>query len=244
MTCVFHRLRSVRLVRGFLATFVWALPTFGSLRADDGPPDPDPSRFVKEIEAFERADRTSPPEPGSILFLGSSSIKLWDLDDWFPEHALVNRGFGGSQLSDVIHYADRLVTPVRPRLVFVYAGDNDIAAGKSPARVLGDFLTLADRIRTSSPEASVVFLAIKPSLARKDDWPSMRRANELVQDACETVEHLSFLDVAGPMLTAQGALRPELYVSDGLHLSREGYAIWAETLAPMLNRAVEAPSTR
>ncbi|MEW4567615.1 SGNH/GDSL hydrolase family protein [Tautonia sp. JC769] len=237
-----QRVRSVRVARGLLASIVWLLPGLAPLRAGDGPPDPAPSRFAGEIEKFERANQDDPPEPGSVLFLGSSSIKLWDLDAWFPDRGLVNRGFGGSQLSDVIHYADRLVAPVRPRLVFVYAGDNDIAAGKSPDRVLGDFLALVDRVRAASPEAKVVFLAIKPSIARKDDWPSMRRANTLVREACERGDHLAFLDVATPMLTPQGGLRPELYVADGLHLSREGYAIWAETLAPMLTQPGDGPS--
>lgn len=244
MSRSFHRFSSVRLLASVLGTLLFVLPICASLHADEAPPDPDPSRFSREIEAFEALDRASPPEQGSILFLGSSSIKLWDLDASFPEQTLVNRGFGGSQLSDVIHYADRIVTPSRPRLVFVYAGDNDIAAGKSPERVLKDFLTLSDRIRTLSPEASVVFLSIKPSLARKDDWPTMRRANTMIQEACDTVDHLHFLDVASPMLDSQGAMRPELYASDGLHLSPDGYAIWAETLAPMLNQALEAPSAR
>ncbi|WP_152049813.1 SGNH/GDSL hydrolase family protein [Tautonia marina] len=239
-----HPHPSVRLSRVVLGTLVWVLPTFASLRADDGPANPDPSRFAEEIEAFEQADRDSPPEPGAILFLGSSSIKLWDLDAWFPEQGLVNRGFGGSQLSDVIHYADRLVTPVRPRRVFVYAGDNDIAAGKSPERVRNDFLTLADRIRSRSPDASVVFLSIKPSLARKNDWPSMQQANTLIQEACDTVDHLHYLDVASPMLTDHGAMNPELYVADGLHLSHKGYAIWANAVAPLLSESIDPSSAR
>lgn len=238
------RFSSVRLASVLLGTLVGVLPTFTALQADDGPADPDPSRFAKEIEAFERADRARPPEPGSILFLGSSSIKLWDLDTWFPEQGLVNRGFGGSQLSDVIHYADRIVTPVRPRLVFVYAGDNDIAAGKSPERVRDDFLTLAARIRSRSPEASVVFLSIKPSLARKIDWPSMRQANTLIQEACNSVDHLHYLDVASPMLTDQGTMKPELYVADGLHLSHEGYAIWSKAIAPLLQKSLDPSSDR
>lgn len=234
MVRTLHRLPSVRLASILLATLVGVLTTLPTLRADDGPPDPDPSRFAREIEAFERADRDSPPEPGAILFLGSSSIKLWDLDAWFPERGLVNRGFGGSQLSDVIHYADRIVTPVRPRQVFVYAGDNDIAAGKSPERVRNDFLTLADRIRSRSPDASVIFLSIKPSLARKNEWPLMRQANTLIEEVCDTVDHLHYLDVASPMLTDQGAMKPELYRADGLHLSHEGYAIWTEVIASLL----------
>ncbi|WP_169976783.1 GDSL-type esterase/lipase family protein [Tautonia rosea] len=239
-----HRLRSVCLLVPVLGVMIWISPTWDSLRAEDAPPDPDPTRFASDIEAFEQGDRASPPEPSSILFLGSSSIKLWDLNVWFPEQTLLNRGFGGSQLSDVIHYADRLITPSRPRLVIVYAGDNDIAEGKSPERVLKDFLTLSSRIRTLSPNASIVFLSIKPSLARKDHWPSMRHANRLINEACDMSAHLHFLDVASPMLDALGAMRPELYDSDGLHLNNDGYAIWAERLAPVLQRFLDNSSAR
>jgi lysophospholipase L1-like esterase len=202
--------------------------------AIEEPMDPDPSRFSDEIQAFEEADRRARPSPGGILFLGSSSIRRWDLAESFPGLDALNRGFGGSQLSDVIALADRVIAPYGPRAIVLYAGDNDIAAGKSADRVLDDVLRLARFVRGAAPEASLVFLSIKPSPAREEHWPEMRRANALIERASESDDRLVFVDVATPMLGPGGRMRPELYVEDRLHLSEEGYATWVEALTPTL----------
>jgi lysophospholipase L1-like esterase len=202
--------------------------------ASQQPADPDPARFADEIRAFEASDRTTAPAPGQILFVGSSSIRRWDLEESFPGLDTLNRGFGGSQLSDVISFADRVITPYAPRAVVLYAGDNDIAAGKSADRVCDDVLRLARIVREEAPEASLIFLAIKPSLAREELWPEMKRANALIEHAFESDNRLVFADVATPMIGPGGRMEPELYVEDGLHLSAKGYEIWAKTLAPIL----------
>lgn len=204
-------------------------------RAIDGPADPDPMRFSDEIRAFEEADAASPQAPGQVLFVGSSSIKRWDLTTSFPRLDALNRGFGGSQLSDVIHFADRVIAPYDPRLIVLYAGDNDIAAGKSAERVRDDVLLLARIVGKMAPDAPVLFLAIKPSPSREDDWPEMRRANTLIANASESVDHLVFIDIATPMLGPDDEMRPELYVEDELHLSREGYELWTKVLTPHLD---------
>lgn len=221
----------------------WILPSVVFLGVASGnralrgeeTPDPDPSRFLEEIETFEEADRTQPPAPGQILFLGSSSIRRWDLESSFPGLDALNRGFGGSQLSDVIHYADRVVSPYHPRMIVVYAGDNDISAGKSPERVCRDFQTLCERISEHSPDARILYLAIKPSLARKHLWNEIQQANELINRVCASSDRLEFIDVAAPMLDPLGEMQPSLYVDDGLHLSDAGYNLWARTLTPALS---------
>jgi lysophospholipase L1-like esterase len=190
--------------------------------AIEEPMDPDPSRFSDEIQAFEEADRRARPSPGGILFLGSSSIRRWDLAESFPG------------LDDLIALADRVIAPYGPRAIVLYAGDNDIAAGKSADRVLDDVLRLARFVRGAAPEASLVFLSIKPSPAREEHWPEMRRANALIERASESDDRLVFVDVATPMLGPGGRMRPELYVEDRLHLSDEGYATWVEALTPTL----------
>ena len=118
------------------------------------------------ISRFEEADKAQPPAPGGIVFVGGSSIRLWDLKESFPDQTLINRGFGGSQLIDSVQYADRIINKYRPRLVVVYAGDNDLAAGKSAEQVRDDYRALVAKIHTALPETKIVFLAIKPSIAR------------------------------------------------------------------------------
>ncbi|QDV33416.1 hypothetical protein ElP_12870 [Tautonia plasticadhaerens] len=200
------------------------------------PGDPDPMRFSDEIRAFEEADESSPPAPGQVLFVGSSSIRRWDLSGSFTRLDALNRGFGGSQLSDVLHFADRVIGPYRPRAIVLYAGDNDIKGGKTAERVREDVLRLARRIRELAPDALVHFLAIKPSPSRAEFWPEMRRANALIEQASRSDDRLNYVDVATPMLGPDGEMRPELYVEDRLHLSGEGYDLWADVLAPHLRK--------
>ena len=133
-------------------------------------------RFEKEIKAYEASDEKSPPPTGAILFTGSSSIRRWtSLAADFPEHKVINRGFGGCQLSDVIYYADRIVIPYKPRLVIVAHGNNDINAGKTPQQVFADFQTLVEKIRAKLPETRIAFLSINPSLKRWAQADEQRR---------------------------------------------------------------------
>ena len=205
-------------------------PASGEPEADD----PDPGRFAGEIRDFERADLEAPPEPGGVVFVGSSSIKRWDLDASFPDLGALNRGFGGSHLSDVAFYANRVVRPYRPGFVVVYAGDNDIAAGKTPEQVRDDFEGLSRMIWEASPEATIAFLSIKPSPARWEHWPAMEQANDLIERACAGDDRLVYVDVASPMLGPDGRPRPELFVEDELHLNDRGYELWVEALRPAL----------
>lgn len=194
-------------------------------------------RWESAIAAFEAADRRSPPAPGAVLFTGSSSVVGWKslAEDMRPLPVL-NRGFGGSHISDVNQYLARIVLPHRPRAVVLYAGDNDLSGGtgKTPESVLEDFRSFVSRIHAELPGTPIYFLAIKPSIARFAQWPVMRRANERIADFAQETPGVTYVDVATPMLDASARPRRELFVSDGLHLDGEGYALWTSIVKPVL----------
>lgn len=196
----------------------------------------DPIRFEAEIRAFEAADRASPPPLGGVVFVGSSSIKNWtDVAADFPGVPVLNRGFGGSTLADVVHYADRIVLPYRPRLVVLYAGDNDLVEGRTPERILGDYRAFVARLRSALPAARVAFVSIKPSPSRRAYMDRARETNrrirvEIARDSLQT-----YVDVFTPMLGATGQPRPELFLADSLHLKRAGYLLWRAVLGQVVH---------
>ena len=194
-------------------------------------------RWEPEIQQFEAVDRTNPPPRHAILFVGSSSIRFWkNLKESFPKHEVFRRGFGGSEMADSVFFADRIVLPYEPKLILVYAGDNDIANGKSPERVLGDFKAFVEIVHRELPKTPIGYLAIKPSLARRSLMEKMKDANRMIQEYARTTSGVFFIDVFTPMLTPDGAPRPELFVRDGLHLNEKGYALWASIIEPELDR--------
>jgi lysophospholipase L1-like esterase len=195
----------------------------------------DPKRFEGEIRAFEAADRANPPPPGGVVFIGSSSIQAWtDVAADFPGVPVLNRGFGGSTLADVVYYMDRILLLYRPRLVVLYAGDNDLAAGRSPARVVAEYRTFVARLRAALPAASVVFVSIKPSPSRRTFIPRMRETNQRIRAVTARDTLQTYVDVFTPMLDRAGQPRPELFVADSLHMTRAGYLLWRARLAPVV----------
>ena len=199
--------------------------------------DPGPTAWEADVQRFEAADRAAPPAPGGVVFAGSSSIRLWpSLESAFPGVRALNRGFGGTEMEDLLHYADRLVIAYRPRLVFVYEGDNDLNAGDSPEEVAAEYRQLVRRIHAALPETRVGFISIKPSPSRWHLADRVRRANELVRRFTESDPRLFYVDVFTPMLGPDGTPRPELYVADRLHMTDAGYAIWREAVAPHLRQ--------
>ncbi|QDU90043.1 GDSL-like Lipase/Acylhydrolase [Pirellulimonas nuda] len=206
-----------------------ALPT----RAEQAKPY-DPSRWEDAISAIEARDQKSPPPQRGIVFVGSSSVRLWPVATSFPDRRVVNHGFGGSQICDSNHFFDRLVAPLKPHTVVFYAGDNDIAAGKSPAQVHSDFQAFVAKLHEALPETRLVYVAIKPSLARWKLADTIREANGLIREDAEGDELVSYLDVWPPMLGADGTPRKELFREDGLHLNDEGYRVWTKLLRQSL----------
>lgn len=196
---------------------------------------PDPDRWETAIRAFEESDRADPPPPGGVVFLGSSSFRRWHLERSFPGKELVNRGFGGSQMADAIRYLDRIVLPLKPRTLFLYEGDNDLANGKAPETVEVEFRDLVSRVHAALPETKIVFISIKPSIRRWHLIDSVRDANVRIRAVTETSDLLEFVDVVAPMLGASGEPRRDLFVEDDLHLTEAGYKIWAALVEPYLD---------
>jgi lysophospholipase L1-like esterase len=193
------------------------------------------SQWEPDIVSFETADRTNPPRAGTVVFVGSSSIRMWEtLAGDFPGLPVLNRGFGGSELSDVVQFADRIVVPYKPRVVVLYAGDNDLAAGKTPAQVFTEFQSFVSLIHQELPNTRVAFVAIKPSIARVNIIDQMRAANQLIRDYIRTDSRLVYVDVFTPMVDASGQPRRELFLEDGLHMNARGYAIWRDLIDPIL----------
>lgn len=195
---------------------------------------PDPQRFESAIRAWEPPHDLGAAGSGPILFLGSSSIRMWDLPKAFPDLPTINRGFGGSLYQDLRYYADRIILPVRPRTIVLYAGDNDIAAGLAPQQVCRDFCSLVSWIHCQLPETRVVVIAIKPSPSRWKYFPKTQEANRLLRCVADQNEFLEMVDVVPPMLGPDGLPRPELYLDDQLHLNKDGYALWTQLVRPYL----------
>jgi lysophospholipase L1-like esterase len=192
-------------------------------------------RWDKELAAFAAADKASPPPGGEIVFVGSSSIARWDVARSFPDLKIINRGISGSELADAVRLIDRLVLAYAPRLVVVYAGDNDIADGHTSEEVEIQFERFVSRIHTTLPQTRIVYISIKPSLLRWAMVERMRAANALIRAYCEHDDRVAYVDVDDAMLGWDEKPRPELFIADGLHLTADGYQIWTFLVRPFLN---------
>ncbi len=206
----------------------------GRTVGDEAPKPSEADRWEPAIKAFEDQDRKTPPRAGGNVFVGSSSIRMWKLDAGFPKHAVSNRGFGGSQLGDSARYADRIVIPYQPRVVVVYAGDNDLNAGKTPAAVFADYRALRDKIHAALPETKIVFVSIKPSPSRWKLREKAREANRFIREEIAQGQGQVFVDVWTPMLGEDGMPRAELFLKDQLHMNEAGYEIWNKLVEPHL----------
>lgn len=197
---------------------------------------PDFSRWEKAMLEFEEQDKEAPQGEGKVLFIGSSSIRMWkSLAEDMAPHAVINRGFGGSQIEDSIHFADRIIIPYRPSAIVLYAGDNDIAHGKSPERVARDFKRFHALIQRELPGTPVYFISIKPSRRRWEMWPDMLKANNLIERYCVASKQAVYLDCASPMLDKSGEVMDSIFLEDMLHMNAEGYAIWTSVIKPRLD---------
>lgn len=193
-------------------------------------------RWEKSIAQFEKQDQEQGIKPGGILFVGSSSIRMWDLDHYFPDQPVINRGFGGSEIVDSTHFADRIIIKHEPKLIFLYAGDNDLARKKTAEEVAADFKKFVAKIHKSLPKTRIVFIAIKPSLSRWELADTIQKANQLIAAQCANNELLEFADIWDPMLGEDGKPRPELFKSDGLHMEHAGYLVWKKAVQPYMNQ--------
>lgn len=233
----FRPFRHCCLLLGLLAC---AAPALASL-----PPAPTPQLppagavsspdWEQDMRRFAAQDAVHPPARGAVLFVGSSSIRMWDtLAADFPDTAVINRGFGGSQIRDSTWYAERIVIPYAPRMVVLYAGDNDLHSGRTPQQLRADFAAFVERVRRGLPDVPIAYIAIKPSPARAGLLQAVQAANAQIRAEAARWNGVSFIDIATPMLDGHGQPRPELFLEDQLHLNADGYALWRGILAPYL----------
>lgn len=195
-----------------------------------------PERFESEIAAFEKWDHQNAVPKDCILFVGSSTIRLWQTADAFPDRPVINRGFGGSTIPDVIYFADRIVFKYKPRTIVFYAGDNDIAAGHSPDKVVANYEKFAASVHDKLPDTKLIYLAIKPSPLRWKLWPQSEAVNTRVKRLINKNSHDRYVDTAAAILDSNGQPRNELFRDDGLHMNPKGYEAWNAVLAPILAR--------
>jgi hypothetical protein len=227
-----RRLKATRAIAVAALLLPWVVQTPAGQAPQGGL-----SRWEPAMQAFEAADRTNPPPREAVEFIGSSSIRLWtNAPALLPGHRIFNRGFGGSHLADSVAFADRIVIPYRPKLVVLYAGDNDIAAGKSTAEVLADFREFVRKVHAALPQTHIAFISIKPCPAREKHLDEVKTANQLIHEFIGQDRRLTYVDVFTPSLSAEGKPRAELYLADGLHPNAAGYKLWAAVVKPVLDR--------
>jgi lysophospholipase L1-like esterase len=193
--------------------------------------------FAADIAVFQIQDAGSFPAKHSILFVGSSSFTKWkDVQSYFLGYPIINRGFGGSSLPDVIRYANQIIFPYEPKQIVIYCGENDFAASDSVTAemVVDRFETLFKLIRKKMPDVPVLFVSIKPSPSREKFWPKMEAANDAIKSIMENETNAVFVDVYHLMFNADGTVMKDIFLSDNLHMNAKGYAIWQAAIAPYL----------
>ncbi len=204
------------------------------------------NRFENEIRAYEKADSLRGIPNSKIVFIGSSSFAYWKTiaTDLAPLPVL-NRGFGGSTLPEVIYYADRILFPYQPNIIVVYAGENDLNVGQhpqTPEQVAASFKTLVSLVHRRLPNTIMYYVSMKPSPSRWANWATTQRGNQLISAYIKTDKRLRFVDVRPAMLAANGRPRPDLFRADSLHMNARGYAIWAGMLKVILGNALTSGS--
>nr|WP_040673551.1 SGNH/GDSL hydrolase family protein [Rhodanobacter spathiphylli] len=215
---------------------LWTLLLCPLLAAARDNRENDHAQWKRDIAAFQATDRAQPPAAGAVLFIGSSSIRMWNsLATDFPQVRTLNRGFGGSEIDDATFFADRIVAPYHPRAIVMYAGDNDLADGDSPAHLRDDFAAFVRKARSYDADVPIAFIAIKPSVARKVLLPKIREANALVRAYAASQRDVSYLDVFTPMLGSDGQPQSRWFIADGLHMNRQGYALWTGVVETWLD---------
>jgi lysophospholipase L1-like esterase len=196
------------------------------------------SKWEKEIAAFEAADAAKPVEKGGIVFVGSSSIRMWKtLAQDFPNHRVLNRGFGGSQIADSVELADRIIFPYEPRLIVLYAGGNDIHAKKTPDQVVADFQAFVAKVRTKLPNTEIAYISIAGNPSRWAEVEDVKEVNRRIEEITKQEKGLKFINVFPRMMGEDGMPKPDIFLPDKLHMNEKGYAIWREVVLAFLGKA-------
>lgn len=195
--------------------------------------------FIDEIKAYQRTDSTNPPGKNPILFVGSSSFRLWkDYQNYFPGYTILNRGVGGSSLPDIIRYTDQIIIPYQPRQIMIYCGENDFASSDTvtAAMVVNRFRELFTKIRQQLPKVPISYISIKPSPSRAKHKEKAIEANAAIQQYLSVQPKTSFVNVWDVMLGKDGKPLPHIFLKDSLHMNAAGYAIWQEQIRKHLIR--------
>jgi lysophospholipase L1-like esterase len=195
--------------------------------------------FWNEIQEFKQQDSLQMPPKQAILFVGSSSFRMWsNMQEMLPEYTVINRGFGGSNLLDLKYYLHDIVFPYEPKQIIIYSGENDIASDTVGAQeVLQRFDDVFKLIRAEMPEVPIVYVSIKPSPSRERYMPVMRESNELIKTYLKDQPNTTYVDVYKPMLQKNGKPRTDIFIQDNLHMNEKGYAIWVKALKPHLAKS-------
>lgn len=189
----------------------------------------DAQPFRKEVDQFKKEDSLRTPPVNAVLFIGSSSFTIWkDMADYFPTHTVFNRAFGGSTLLDQLYYADEVIFKYQPKQIILYCGENDLASSDAvnADSVYNRFVRLYSIIRNKWPKMPFLYVSMKPSPSRKKYMPIMQDANDRIRLFLNSKKKASFIDVYSKMLNEDGSFKPEIYLSDSLHMNKKGYAIW------------------
>ena len=194
--------------------------------------------FYNDIQQFKKQDSINFPAKQQILFVGSSSFTKWtDIQDYFPSYPIINRGFGGSSLTDVIHYADDIVYPYQPKQIVIYCGENDLAGEDTTVTssiVFDRFKQLFVSIRQHLPKVSIAYVSMKPSPSRQHLLPKMEAGNTLIKKYLSKQNKTAYIDVFHKMFNKDGTIINDIFIADNLHMNAKGYAIWQKIIAPYL----------
>ncbi len=196
---------------------------------------PKPNRWEEEIKAFEREDKKNFPPKNAVLFIGSSSIRVWkDLPEDMKGLQVINRGFGGSTAEDALHFVDRIVIPYEPAKIVYYEGDNDIASGTRPEDFIKTTIQFIEKVHKNLPQSEIYLISVKPSLKRMDVWGKITEANKMLEELANKKDYVHYIDVRSLMLDDDGNLRNDIFLQDSIHLNRKGYDLWKSAIRPVL----------
>jgi lysophospholipase L1-like esterase len=193
--------------------------------------------YAEEIRAFKEKDSIAMPAKGQILLAGSSSFTLWkDVQNYFPAYPILNRGFGGSSLTDLIYYAEEVIFKYEPKQIIIYCGENDFAGNDTlyPAQVAQRFFDLFAMIRARYKKVPIAYISMKPSPARQHLMPKFNVANVMIRNFLKKKKRTTYIDVYHKMLDKEGKPMREIFGPDNLHMNAKGYAIWKELIEPVL----------
>ena len=219
-----------KILKGATA-LLFLLISFNNIKAQKEP------AFYDEIQHFKHLDSAHFPPKNAILFVGSSSFRKWeDVQSYFPDKKIINRGFGGSELTDAIRYANEIIIPYHPRQIVIYSGENDLAYSDTvtPKIVLSRVKTLFNIIRASMPMIPIIYVSIKPSPSRENLMPKMEEANKLIKQYLQSKKNVVFIDVYHKMIGKDGKPLKDIFTDDNLHMNAKGYHIWQKAIAPYL----------